>query len=258
MDFTTPLSQLEGIGATYLHRLERLGLQTTSDLIYHFPFRYEDLSKVRKIAQLQPGETVTIRGTIWEVGSVRTRAGKFLTKAAIHDGSGAIQAVWFNQSYLTKILKTGREINLAGKITDYHGALTLMAPDYEIYQAGRHTGRIVAIYPETEGLTSKWLRNKISLILPQVLPSIEETLPHDVIKENKLISRREALQKIHLPANPQDIEDARKRLGFEEMFVLQLGALVRKKSWQDTTAPTLPTDQEKLASLLSSLPFNLT
>lgn len=258
MDLQTLLSKLEGIGPTYVHRLERLGLRTVDDLLNHFPFRYEDLSKVRKIAELGDGETVTVRGEIWEVGTIRTRVGKFLTKATIQDGSGAIQAVWFNQPYLTKILKTGRQINLAGKVSDYHGSLTLVAPDYEIWNAGRHTGRIVAIYPETEGLSSKWLRNKIALLLPQVLPKVEETLPEEVVRENKLVSRRTALQNIHLPTSYQEIEEARRRLGFEEMFVMQIAAIIRKQTWRGQEAPKLQTDQEKLTGFVGSLPFNLT
>jgi ATP-dependent DNA helicase RecG len=258
MDLSTPLSKLEGIGPAYVHRLDKLGLQTIEDLIQHFPSRYEDLRAIKKIAELKENETVTIRGHIWEVGTVRTRAGKFLTKALVQDGSGIAQAVWFNQPYLNKVLKMSQQISLAGKVSNYHGSLTLVAPDYEIYHSGRHTGRIVAIYPETEGLSSKWLRNKISLILPQILTKIEESLPQATIRENQLISRRDALQQIHLPQSYQDIENARHRLGFEEMFTVQLAALIRKSSWQSTTAPKLPTYQEKLTEFVSDLPFELT
>lgn len=258
MDLSTPLSRLERIGATYLHRLERLDLKTVGDLINHYPFRYEDLSKVKKIADLVNGETVTIRGTIQEIGSIRTRSGKFLTKATIQDDSGVIQAVWFNQPYLTKVLKNGREVNLAGKPSYYQFQLTFVSPDYEIYQAGRHTGRIIGIYPETEGLSSKWLRGQIAKVLPLVLPQIEETLPPEILKENKLLSRRQALQTIHFPANQKEIEEARKRIAFEEMFLVQLGALIRKKSWRSSNAPKLPTDQEKVTAFISTLPFSLT
>jgi ATP-dependent DNA helicase RecG len=258
MELKMPIAKLDGIGPTYVHRLSRLGLQTIEDLINHFPFRYEDLSKVRRIAELQENETVTIRGEIWEMGTIRTRSGRFLTKATIQDGSGVIQAVWFNQPFLTKVLKTGRQINLAGKVSNYRGELSLVAPDYEIWNPGRHTGRIVAVYSETEGLSSKWLRTKIATTLPQVLSQIEETLPQEVMRENNLIARRVALQKIHLPANYQEIKEARKRLGFEEVFTVQLAAVIRKKEWRVNSAPVLQTNQDELTKFLGGLPFNLT
>src|SRR5258708_7761964 len=101
----TLLSNLVGIGPIYISRLGRLGIKTVQDLLYHFPFRYEDLSAVRRIAEVREGEVITVRGQIWEIQNIRTRTGKFLTKALVNDGTGSLELVWFNQPYLTKSLK---------------------------------------------------------------------------------------------------------------------------------------------------------
>src|SRR6266850_1836259 len=158
MNPDTPLEKIAGLGPIYVSRLGRLGISRVGELLYHFPFRYEDLRTVKKIAEVAAGELVTVRGQVWEIGNVRTRRGKWLTKALVNDGSGSLPVIWFNQPYLSKSLRVGTTISLAGKVDLYQSRLSLTSPDYELGDANRHTGRLVPIYPETEGLTSKWLR----------------------------------------------------------------------------------------------------
>lgn len=258
MNLKTPLSGLPGFGPVYVSRLKKLFITNAKDLIYHFPSRYEDLSNVRKIAELKEGEIATVRGQIWEIQTIRTRTGKFLTKALVNDGSGSIDVVWFNQAYLTKVVKTGVDISLAGKVSLYNHRLSFTAPDFELGSGGNHTGRIVPIYPETAGVTSKWLRYKISIILPQVVNEIEEYLPQTVISTRGLLGLKQALKKIHRPDTSKDIEEARKRLGFEEFFLLNLAALIRKSSWNLTSGQPFKTGQDKIDFFIKNLPFQLT
>jgi ATP-dependent DNA helicase RecG len=257
MKLDTPLTVLPGIGSTYSAKLGRLGLLSIRDLIWHFPFRYEDLRKIKKIAEAQAGEVVTIQGSVWEIQNIKTHRGKFLTKAIVNDGT-SISVVWFNQPYLTKSIKVGQGISLAGKVSLYNGVLTLTSPDYEIYQRGRHTGRLVAIYPETEGLSSKWLRNKISALLPEVLSQVSETLPVSIITKYNLLPLPEALRLIHLPASQADIELARRRLGFEELFTVNLASAIRKSLWRRNHATPLSLSPDKTQNFISNLSFPLT
>lgn len=256
MTTKTLLASLPGFGPAYLARLKRLEIRNVGDLLYHFPFRYEDLSAVKKVADLKIGEVTTVRGQVWEIANIRTRTGKFLTKALVNDGSGSIEITWFNQPYLTKVIKTGLTISIAGKVTNYNGRIGFTSPDYELGTTRRHTGRIVPIYPETEGLSSKWLRNKIALLLPEV--EVQDPLPGPIVASNHLLPAAEAIKQIHQPESNREIESSRHRFGFEEMFIFQLAALIRKSSWQAQRSVAIKAVQPKLKEFLERLPFRLT
>lgn len=258
MNLKTTLSGLPGFGPVYISRLEKLFITNVGDLVRHFPFRYEDLSNVKKIAELSDGEIATVRGQVWETQTIRTRAGKFLTKALVNDGSGSVDVVWFNQPYLTKSIKIGVSISLAGKVNLYKSKMTFTAPDFELGDSQNHTGRIIPVYPETAGLSSKWLRHKLSLILPQVLTNLTEYLPTEILIRHNLVGLGDALQKIHRPESETDILLARKRLGFEELFLLNLAAELRKKDRSGSVAQSFKIDRKKLDLFVKSLPFTLT
>lgn len=283
MQADTPIENLPGVGTFYSLRLEKLGIATVRDLVYHFPFRYEDFSQVQPIQDVKDGEKLSIQGTIWQIKTIRTRYGKFLTQATVADDSGTIEIVWFNQPYLTKTLKAGTPVSLSGKVKVEGTHRKLMSPTWEVIRPvdslsslgpqrsedrralsidnrqTLHTGRLVAVYPETEGISSKWFRAKIALVLPRYLEKLEDYLPTSILKEEKLISLPEALTKIHQPESFEDVELARKRLGFDELFLIQLVSqkrqIERKKS---RIAPQMQMDQPKLESLLASLPYKLT
>ncbi len=254
----TKLSSLAGIGPAYITRLARLGIENLTDLLYHFPFRYEDLSAVRQIAEIVEGEVVTVRGQVWEIQNIRTRHGKFLTKALVNDGSASITIVWFNQPYLTRVIKVGVTISLAGKANIYQGKLSLTAPDFEIGDLRTHTGRIIPIYPETQGLSSKWLRSKITPLAPILTTQLKEYLPPGILRRYHLLSLEEALIKIHSPGSLDDIDQARRRFGFEELFILHLAALMRKAANEARAGVKLAVSNSQVNAFIASLPFRLT
>ncbi|MEX2028531.1 MAG: ATP-dependent DNA helicase RecG [Candidatus Curtissbacteria bacterium] len=267
MDPQTKVSDLPGVGAFYNLKLKRLGIETIEDLIYHFPFRYDDYSKVEEIRDIQSGEKLSIQGVIWQIKNIRTRFGKFITTAQIADPSGVVDVLWFNQPYLTKILKAGTPISLSGKVDTSGPRPKLLSPAYEVIhpqspiigEQTLHTGRLVPIYPETEGVTSKWIRQKIAQILPGYIKTLKDFLPEDVIKRQKLESLSTALSKIHFPAKWENIEEARPRLAFDELFIIQLAATLRKRDWQNAkNAPQIKSDPAKIKKLIEDLPFALT
>lgn len=273
MDPKTKVASLPGVGYSYNFKLKRLGIETVEDLIYHFPFRYDDFSKIEKIRDVNSDEKITIEGVVWQIKNVRLRNGKFITNATVADESGTVEVVWFYQPYLTKSIKAGTPITLSGKVKLEGGRVKMLSPQFEIprtainqlpatsYQqpATIHTGRLVPIYPETEGVTSKWLRAKIAGILPRFIEKEQDFLTPTILSRQNLVSLSSALSKIHFPKKWEDIELATKRLAFDELFLIQLASILRKKSWQESKkAPPLKIDESNVKKLIESLPFSLT
>ena len=265
MDPKLPVEKVPGIGAYYSRKLKRLEIKTVEDLICHFPFRYDDFSALLPISNLSDGQIVTLQGNIWSIRNLRSRTGKFLTLATLADQTGTIDLVWFNQAYVTKTLKPGTFVSVSGKVKIEYHKPKILAPTYEILQERAqasetiHTGRLVPIYAETEGLSSKWLRAKIAKLLPLFLKSQPDFLPQAIIKRQKIESQHQALKEIHFPQNYRQVLRARIRLAFDELFLTQLVALLRKKDWQENKiAPKMVVDSLKVSAFINKLPFRLT
>lgn len=261
MHLKTPLSEINGIGPAIAKRLEKLELLTVEDLLNHYPFRYEDFTKIKKISEAKVGETVTFRGDLWSIKNTYTRFHKVLTKALLNDGSGSLELVWFNNPWIIKTLKAGDRIQVSGKVDTYNYKISLIAPDWEKIatedQPGIHTGRLVPVYPETYGLSSKWLRQKIAQILPRMLPFISDPLP-EIIREDKY-TLLQALEQIHFPEDHQKLHTSQHRLAFDELFYIQLATLKLRQSWQEKQVTTpLKVEEDKLEEFINKLPFELT
>jgi len=263
MELNTPLIEIPRIGPFLIKKLKRLEIETVGDLLYHFPFRYEKYGGRKKIADINLNETVSASGQVLEIKNIRTRFRKILTLAKVNDASGTIEVVWFNQPFLTKTITVGAKIGLAGRIGLFSHKPTFINPEYELVSdSGKkplHTAGLVPVYPETAGLTSKWFRKQIRELLPMVLPKVEEILPEESLKRNKLISRRQAIWQIHSPTNEKQIQEARRRLSFDELLVTHLQTQIRRRAWQNKQDGTaIPPQQEKTLALISQLPFELT
>ncbi|MFZ2969611.1 MAG: ATP-dependent DNA helicase RecG [Minisyncoccia bacterium] len=263
LDLKTPIEEFPLVGPAYLARLHKVGIETAGDLLFYFPFRYDDYSQVKKISDLELGEVVSVIGKIIDIQNIRTRKrGMYLTEALIEDDSGAIKAVWFNQPFLTRNLKEGANVSLSGKIAYAQEGLQFSSPAYELLGSGKsiHTARLVPVYHETEGLSSRWLRAHMKSVV-KLSGSVEEFLPIDVMKKQKLIGIAEALRQIHFPDSLEKAGNARKRLAFDELFLIQLYMLMQKKKWEDNGAVSMKFDGKKekeIKSFVDSLPFKLT
>lgn len=261
MDLKTPVSQLFMVGPTYARRLKKLNITTLGDLLYHFPHRYEDLSLISKINQLQPGEKVTLQGKIKSIKNQYLRSGRKIQKAVVADSTGEIEVTWFNQPFLAKTLKPNTLVSLAGKVDLFGQKKTLTSPDYELVKTGKtvHTGRLVPIYPETYGISSKWLRSRIYPLISKIELKIEEFLPSSIVKRNDFPDLNKALEDIHFPKSLSSVQKARERFAFEELLLMHLETLLRKEAWKKTKlAHRFSLDQEKILAFISSLPFHLT
>ncbi len=259
----TQINQVPMVGPTYVKRLEKLNIFTVKDLLHHYPTRHDDLSKITKARQVRPNQIVTIKAEVITCQNIFTKNKKRIQKATLKDSSGSIEAIWFNQIYIPNTLKPGSLVSFSGKIGWFNRQLCLISPQYEVINLDSknlHTGRLVPIYPETAKLSSKWLRSRINFVLDILKPEVsKDWLPQEIRKANQLIDLSSALNFIHFPDNTQDLSSAHKRLQFDEMLLLQLNALQKKKQWQQKNLRTqLTVDQKKVLGLISNLPFKLT
>jgi len=256
MDLNTKLIHTSGIGPSLQAKLDKLNLVTVEDLITHYPFRYEDFAKISKIAEGRVGEVNTFSGEIWSIKNTYTKSHKILTKAILNDGSGTVEIIWFNNRWIIKNIKVGDKIQASGKFDYFAGKLGLVAPEWEkVDTEALHTGRLVPVYPETYGLTSKWLRAKIHQFLPKI--NLEDPIPVEVTKD--FLPLKNALEKIHFPENYSDILQAKKRLSFDELFYIQLSTLKKREDWQNKqVTKELKIDNVKFQKFIDKLPFKLT
>jgi len=262
MNLSTSIEKIPRAGPQYQKRLKKLGIKTVGDLLFHFPHRYEDFSNLIPILKVGIGERVCIQGKILEIENTKTwKKRMILTQAIVNDNSGAIKVIWFNQPYLINILKEGDSICLAGKITSGPEGIYLSSPAYEkIFPEKRliHTGRIVPVYPETEGLSSRWLRYILRLVLTQLKNEIEDSLPEIIRRENQLLPLKTALWQIHFPTSLKLANQAKKRFSFEELFLIELFVLRERMNLKKERAVTVPLNLKIIQEFIKSLPFNLT
>ena len=263
MEIARPVRYLKSVGPLMASRLEKLNIRTIKDLLYHLPFRYDDFTVKTRVSDVRVGETVTISGFIKEIKNVFTKHGKRIQEGIVQDDSGQISLIWFNQMYLTKILHAGIEISLSGKVDFFGQKKALISPEYEIISPENketlHTGRLVPVYPETKGISSKWIRKRINDILSDALFTIEEALPDSFLKAHDLMPIAQAIKEIHFPTSQTQASLARRRLAFEELLAIQLSVLERKRSWSNKeSASALKIDRDDLTQFIQNLPFSLT
>jgi len=255
LELSSPIVRLKGVGKKRGEILSRLGIETIEDMLFYLPRRIEDRSRFRRIGELTPGEEAAVRGKIAALDKLSVGKGMTVVKAAIGDGTGYLYAVWFNQPWLAEQLRRGEEIDLYGKVELSHRELQLRAPVWEPAGRGLEIGRIVPIYPATEGVSDPYLRSLIARHLDRYLPLLRDPLPERVIDELGLLPRRRAIEAIHRPSDPADFETARRSLAFEELFLLQLGLLMTTR---DQEGREHGAEGPLSAAFLSALPFELT
>lgn len=250
----------------YANRLEKLGIFTLEDLLFHLPSRYEDYSMISKISQVQPGETVTIQGQILDFKNQYLKNTRIRTiqKATVVDETGGIELTWFNQPFLAKSMQKNFTISASGRIEGVGKRISIQSPEFEILSndvSPVHTGRLIPIYPETKGVSSKWLRRQIDTILKNHQNELLEYLPQNIIKKFQFVDLAKAIKEVHFPQNLESAQKAKERLAFDELFLMHLSGLKRRKEWKEkiTTQPiTFKKYQKELNNFLASLPFTLT
>jgi len=259
LNINSPVSIVPLIGPRYERILAKLDIFTVKDLLYHFPSRYEDYSKIVKTKSARVGEVVTVIGEIKEARNILTKNRKRITKVLLSDETGEIQAIWFNQYFLSGVFKNIPKLSLSGEVSFFDRDKALISPEYEIVRAQKliHTGRLVPIYPETRGVSSKWLRGRINYVLNSV--SLNDQFPQNLLKSQNLIPLENALNQIHFPKSLEEVKLAKERFAFEEVFELILKAEVKKLNRESLRSKkAFKLFEEEVGKLIESLPFKLT
>ncbi len=242
-------------------KLKKLGVKKIADLLFHFPHRYDDFSKIAFIKNIKLNENFCLQGKVLEIETRRTfRRNMHLTEAILEDKTGAIRVVWFNQPYINKYLKKGDNVYLTGRVVLGREGVYLASPAFEKVSKNQplHTGRLVPVYPETAGLTSRWLRREIETLLQKFAGKFPETLPEEIIKKEALMPFSQALSQIHFPKTLALAEKAKARFQFEELFLIQLYVLKEKMKLLQEKAAAIPLGLNLIKKLIASLPFRLT
>jgi ATP-dependent DNA helicase RecG len=258
--FNAALTVLQGVGPRHAETLKQLGLHTLGDMLYYFPRRYEDYSQLKPIKSIWYGEQLTVLGMIQSVALRPIRGGKAqVVEAILTDGTGSLRLTWFNQPWVANRLKATDQITVSGKVEQYLGKLIMNNPDFEPVEAENlHTNRIVPIYPLTEKITQKWLRNLMGQVINYWAPSVADPLPESVRKSAGLMPLGEALVNAHFPKTQNSLKAARARLAFDEIFYLQVGVLRQKRDWKSVEARVFEVDNAWFGARISALPFMLT
>ena len=257
MVLSDPVTAVKGVGEELAKKLAVLGVKTVADLVDYLPRRYEDYSEVVAIRDTHPGP-VTIKAAVKQMASRYVRRGMHITEAVVSDDTDSLRVVWFNQPYRVNGLKIGAEYYFSGLFELSRGRLQLMSPSTELVSDFTvNTARIIPVYRETKGITSKQIRKVVGncRALMQTLP---ETLPDWIIHEQKLLSRSEAVMAMHFPDSSEQLAEARRRLGFEEVFELSLASLLNKQELAADESLAIPFDEQLAKDFVGHLPFTLT
>ena len=248
---------IKGVGPVNAQVLNSVGLSTVGDFIDYWPRRYDDFSRVSKISQLRPG-LVTIKGKFSSLRSRPSRKGLHITEALFSDETGAIPVIWFNQPYRASSIKLNSEYLLSGDFGLKARRLNITNPRIELSESDEiSSGKILPIYRESKKLKSVLLR-KIAKNIEPYFDLEKETLPQWLIKDKKLMQRSQAIKILHLPASNKDLESARFRLGFEEIFQMQLAGVLARKELIKEESPTIRFDENIAKEFVGNLAFQLT
>ena len=258
-----PVTNLKGVDAKTAEKLARLDVHTVRDLLYHFPRYHKDYSRRVKIADLKIGQDATVFAVVRESSQARLgKKGQPATRTIVGDETGNLSVVWFGNTFLARQLKPGRRVALSGKIETFGGAPVMESPEYDMINDGLpliHTARLLPVHRLTRALYARTLRRIIWNALRQWTPSIQEFLPQDTLSRLYLKPLPKAVVNAHFPKSHDAYEEARSRLAFDELLLLQISVLQRRRQWKDA-AQGKPIDASGPAvqAFLESLPFTLT
>lgn len=277
MQLESPIEGIFRLKDVQKKALDKLGIKTVENLLRHLPSRYGELIETKPIVEIAPGEVTTICGKITNIKKTRAFKKRFsLTEATIEDETGKIKAIWFHQPYIVNMLKEGSFTCLTGKITQGKKGVYLANPDFSsedrsssslennknnLFSNTEKTEEtlLIPVYPESRGVSSKWLHHSILKILRSgVYKEIKDPIPKEVLSKYKLPSLLDSLVFIHTPKNEKDARAARKRFAFEEIFFIQLAHLKARANHDKNKSIIINTDQKDIDAFLNKFPFKPT
>lgn len=257
---STPIIDLKGVGKAQSQKFGKLGIETIQNLLFHIPFKYRDTSEILNITDFKSIQEGTFLGQIAEVKNIYTRRGKVLTKVKVADATDSIDLSYFNQSYLSKTLKQKEWYIFDGKISLKGKTKNIYNPKYEKYTGDiseqKHLGKIIGIYHETEGLSSRNIRNILSNIKSDIKNILIDPIPKDILGDE--ISLEKSIQIVHFPKTREELPKAFGRLALDEM--LRIALKLEKEKQERDKLKSIPILEDKVLTkdFVNSLPFELT
>ena len=256
-----PVQFVKGVGPRRAAQLERLGIRTLEDLLFTLPSHYYDRRDLKPLGALPPGDPATVQGVVTRIRSSRTRRKRIsILEVSIEDGEERMVLVWFGQPYREKEFRIGDSVVATGRVRD--DGRRLAVEEFEILGEGRdplHAAGLVPAYPATEGLSKRQLRNLVFLALEEALPALPELVPAEIRRRRGLASIQSALRRVHQPATPEEADEARARLAYQELFAMQARLALRRRAvGRARAARTLAVDDALDFRIRSLFPFTLT
>lgn len=257
MNLVSPLEKVKGVGAKTGEQFALAGIHTVGDLIAFLPRVHDDFSQVTQIASIEPGKA-TIKARCEKIATRPVRRGLRITTASLADDSGKLQAVWFNQPYRETQLKTGEEFYFSGEFEFNYNRYQLTNPSAEkVSDMPVQTDRLLPVYRSIKGLKTTMVRKILAELRP-LITMLPETLPSSIVASEKLLSRSDAVLGMHFPRTAADVERARERLAFEELFELLLASQLNRLENARLEGWHIPFEQSVVKSFVSALTFELT
>ncbi|MBN2469414.1 MAG: ATP-dependent DNA helicase RecG [Anaerolineae bacterium] len=254
-----PVAVVEGVGEKMTEKLERLGIRSVGDLLQHMPRRHDDYTRLLPINRATPGEMLTLIGTVRSSQVLKGRGGRPYLQVVMDDGTASLMVFFFGQPYLQHQLKKGEQLVVSGKVEQYLGRPSMNNPDWELLEYDNlHTRAIVPVYPLTEGIPARTLRRIVKATVDYWAPRLPDYLPESVLDRAELVELGWALRQAHFPDNWDFHTYAMERLAFDELFLLQMAMLARRRDWQREPGIPLPVADGWLADLRTNLPYALT
>ncbi|MBX7168331.1 MAG: ATP-dependent DNA helicase RecG [Pirellulales bacterium] len=256
----TPVQFLKGVGPRRAFLFERLGLRTALDVLFFFPRDYQDLSDLRRLDQLEEDVLVSVLGHVEDIDAKITRGGRSVLSVLLRDERGLMRALWFNLPYLRERFQVGQQVMFSGKPRLRENRWEMVHPRIQwIDDDDTPRGRILPVYPLTEGLNQGQLRRIVEGVLAQGVEVLDEVFPPEYLQAHWLAPLREALYEVHFPTSQESLARARRRFIYQELLVLQLALAVKRRQLHDTRiAPALPADARIDARIRRRFDFELT
>ncbi len=276
IQLSTPLENIFRLQADQKKALQKLGLETVSDLIYYFPNRYDDAGSITRIGDLFSGQQAVVFGTVGPIKTKKAFIKKIpMAEATISDETGSVKAVWFHQPYIAKLITEGAWVRLEGKVSgkenrDGHKILSFTNPEIEsISKVPIGIGQSLfsdeglttsaPVYPETKGVTSRWIFHALQRIFKSgILETLQEIIPQDIIERYHLPTLKTALIWIHTPQKENDHLAARKRFAFQEIFLIQLAKIRDRRANEKNPSYVVDPELKEIDKFVKRFGFQMT
>ncbi len=255
----TPVTVLHKVGGKMAEKLERLGIVSIKDMLFSYPFRYDDYTRMRTLNRLRPGEVATVVVAVQSVVKRQARGGRPYLLMTVDDDTAVMRVVFFGQLWLQRQFRPGSQVVLSGKVELFRGELMMTNPEWEMVERENlHTGRIVPVYALTKGLSARTMRRLTRQALDEWVAQVPDHLPDSVLDRTGLADLSWSLEQIHYPDSHETLDEARTRLTFDELFLFQLAMMRQRRAWQSAPGQPIYTDDAWLEAFKNNLPFDLT